>query len=123
LFTVKVKLLDPSEPSALTVSSVVKANDSAPELLSVAAQFPLILLAVCEFEPHPASRRPNTPNTATATFFIRKNSSFSWSREMTFVPIGDVSVILFDGIQRLKRHKAKKVSDVLFRFDSERTVF
>jgi hypothetical protein len=61
LFTVKVKLLDPSEPSALTVSSVVKANDSAPELLSVAAQFPLILLAVCEFEPHPASRRPNTP--------------------------------------------------------------
>lgn len=60
LFAVKVKLLDPSEPSARTVSSVLKANVSGPVLLSVAAQFPLILPATCEFEPQPASTRITT---------------------------------------------------------------
>ena len=35
LFAVKQKLLDPSEPSACTVSSVLKANVSGPVLLSV----------------------------------------------------------------------------------------
>jgi hypothetical protein len=66
LFTVKVKWLDPSEPSAFTVNSVVKANVSGPELLSVAAQLPLILPTRCEFEPQPASARVTSTRITTA---------------------------------------------------------
>jgi hypothetical protein len=38
----------------------LKANVSAPVLLSVAAHFPLILPTTCEFEPQPASARIST---------------------------------------------------------------
>jgi len=70
LFALKVKVLDPNEPSALTVSRVVKTNMSGPELVSVAAQFPLILLIVCEFEPQPPSASVVTSKIVAARFFI-----------------------------------------------------
>jgi hypothetical protein len=68
LFTVNLKLLDPSEPSPWTASSALKANVSGPVLVSVAAQFPLILPAKFEFEPQPVSANIATSRKATARF-------------------------------------------------------
>lgn len=70
LFTVRTKLVVPSEPPAFTVSNVVKANIVLPELVRVAAQFPLMLPVACEFEPHPASIMLIVSKIAVASFFM-----------------------------------------------------
>jgi hypothetical protein len=72
LFTVKLMLLVPSDPSLLTVRFVTNANASVPELFKVAFQVPLILPATFEFDPHPESTRIAASDMTAAVLFIKK---------------------------------------------------
>jgi hypothetical protein len=88
LFTVKLMLLVPSDPSLLTVRFVTNENVSVPELFKVAFQVPLILPATFEFDPHPESARLAASNMTAAILFIKKPSFSRDPRSGTFKDAG-----------------------------------
>jgi hypothetical protein len=71
LFTVRLKLVVPRDPSAFTVNVVWKAKVLAVAFESVADQMPLILPVACEFAPQPEKIRIMAiSTTSTAVIFF-----------------------------------------------------
>jgi|ERR1035441_4378960 hypothetical protein len=76
LFNVRLKLVVPRDPSAFTVSFVIKAKLLANvEFDSVADHVPLILPVEGELEPQPEKIRLSPNNITAAVFFMGVISS------------------------------------------------